>query len=89
MRRIMQDYLEHASPIWIINLPWSWRRDLQEDLRQLRVLQLTVSTEGSEYKKEIFDFIQTLIDKGLAYASEGTFYFDGKHWTHSRIYIAM
>ncbi len=45
-------------------------------MQSLGVLQPTVSTKGSDYKEKIIAFIQTLVDKGLAYANEGSVYLD-------------
>jgi cysteinyl-tRNA synthetase len=88
MRRIMQDYFGYAVCFIVsepdlddkldLNLAKSYEQELQKDLQSLGVLQPTVSTKGSDYKEEIIAFIQILVDKGLAYASEGSVYLDSQ-----------
>ncbi len=50
--------------------------DYVENLAALGVTQIDVMPKATEHMQQIIDFIQQLVDKGFAYASEGDVYFE-------------
>lgn len=52
-----------------------------DDMKALGVELPDMMTRVSEYVKEIVDFIQVIVDKGFAYESEGSVYFDVDKFT--------
>ena len=60
-----------------VSLPRHWEEEFHKDMADLNVLPADVITRVSEYVPEIADFIQVIIDRGFAYATErGNVYFD-------------
>ena len=47
-----------------------------EDMALLNILPCDILTRVSQYVPEIVNYIQKIIDNGLAYASNGSVYFD-------------
>lgn len=57
-------------------LPRHWESEFHKDMDSLNVLRPNVLTRVSEYVPEIVDYIQKIIDRGLAYEAGGSVYFD-------------
>lgn len=53
-----------------------WESEFHKDMDALNVLRPNVLTRVSEYIPEIIEFVQKIIDNGLAYESNGSVYFD-------------
>ncbi|KAK0159588.1 hypothetical protein PV327_010684 [Microctonus hyperodae] len=53
-----------------------WENEFHKDMDLLNVQRPNVLTRVSEYVPEIIDYIQKIIDNGLAYESNGSVYFD-------------
>lgn len=54
-----------------------WENHFNEDMRKLNVLPPTITTRVSEFIPQNVDFVQKLVEKGLAYPTEdGSVYFD-------------
>ena len=53
-----------------------WEAEFHKDMDALNVLPPDVLTRVSEYVPEIIEYIQKIIDNGLAYESNGSVYFD-------------
>lgn len=51
-------------------------QDFHEDMLKLGVLPPTIVTRVTDYMDEIIQYIQVIVDKGLAYESNGSVYFD-------------
>ncbi|KAF0301106.1 Cysteine--tRNA ligase, cytoplasmic [Amphibalanus amphitrite] len=58
------------------DLPRHWEGEFHADMEALNVLPANVVTRVSEYVPEIVDYIQKIIDNGMAYESQGSVYFD-------------
>lgn len=54
--------------------------EYRKDADSLRVREANVHPKVSENMAEIVDFVQALVDKGLAYAVDGDVYFDVKNY---------
>ncbi|XP_045492463.1 cysteine--tRNA ligase, cytoplasmic [Colias croceus] len=64
-----------------------WENEYHKDMKALNILPPDVLTRVSEYVPQIIEFIQKIIDNGLAYESKGSVYFnvsefDGKDKHH-------
>ena len=57
-------------------LPRFWEEKYHEDMEALNILPADCLTRVSEYVPENVDFIQKIIDRGFAYESNGSVYFD-------------
>ncbi|PSP27988.1 cysteine--tRNA ligase [Halobacteriales archaeon QH_2_65_14] len=54
----------------------SYIRDIIRDMRSLNLLRAEVYPRVSEHVPEIVDLVETLVDRGYAYESSGSVYFD-------------
>ncbi len=54
----------------------SYIRDILRDMRSLNLLRAEVYPRVSEHVPEIVDLVETLIERGYAYESNGSVYFD-------------
>jgi cysteinyl-tRNA synthetase len=59
-----------------LQLSQQFEAEFHEDMRQLGVLQPNVVTRVTEYMDEIVKYIDTILQKGFAYESNGSVYFD-------------
>ncbi|XP_065085551.1 cysteine--tRNA ligase, cytoplasmic [Ochlerotatus camptorhynchus] len=57
-------------------LPRYWEDEFHKDMNALNVLSPDVLTRVSEYVPQIVEYIQKIIDNGLAYEANGSVYFD-------------
>ena len=57
-------------------LPRYWEEEFHKDMADLNVLPVDCLTRVSEYVPEIVDFIQKMVERGYAYESNGSVYFD-------------
>ena len=57
-------------------LPRYWEEMYHKDMENLNILPANCLTRVSEYVPEIVDFIQKIIERGYAYESNGSVYFD-------------
>uniref|UniRef100_U5EX84 Cysteine--tRNA ligase, cytoplasmic n=1 Tax=Corethrella appendiculata TaxID=1370023 RepID=U5EX84_9DIPT len=57
-------------------LPRYWEDEFHKDMNALNVLSPDVLTRVSEYVPQIVQYIQKIIDNGLAYEANGSVYFD-------------
>ncbi|XP_030387244.1 cysteine--tRNA ligase, cytoplasmic [Scaptodrosophila lebanonensis] len=57
-------------------LPRYWEDQFHNDMRSLNILPPDVLTRVSEYVPQIIQFIQRIIENGLAYAANNSVYFD-------------
>ncbi|OWP04337.1 hypothetical protein B2J93_9405 [Marssonina coronariae] len=53
-----------------------WEADFMEDMDALNVMRPDVVTRVTTYVPQIVDFVKKIVDKGFAYESEGSVYFD-------------
>jgi cysteinyl-tRNA synthetase len=53
-----------------------WENDFMEDMEALNVMKPDVLTRVTEYVPQIVDFVNTTVQKGFAYESDGSVYFD-------------
>ncbi|XP_044761847.1 cysteine--tRNA ligase, cytoplasmic [Coccinella septempunctata] len=58
------------------SLPRHWEQEFHNDMDALNVLRPNVLTRVSEYIPEIISYIVKIIDNGMAYAANGSVYFD-------------
>lgn len=58
------------------SLPRFWENEFHRDMELLNVRVPDVLTRVSEYVPQIVTFIEKIIDNGLAYAANGSVYFD-------------
>merc|ERR1712226_25926 len=65
-----------------------YERDYFEDMKNLGIEMPDVLTRVTEYVPEIVTFVQTLIDKGVGYESNGSVYFDVDKFTSKGHYYA-
>ncbi|QQP32344.1 CysteinetRNA ligase_ cytoplasmiclike [Caligus rogercresseyi] len=59
-----------------VDLPKHWEEMYHRDMKSLNILPPDALTRVSEYVPEIVSFIEGIIDKGYAYPSNGSVYFD-------------
>lgn len=57
-------------------LPKYWEEEYHKDMEALNVLPADCLTRVSEYVPEIVTYIETIIERGYAYHSNGSVYFD-------------
>lgn len=58
------------------SLPRYWEEEFHKDMLALNVLPADVITRVSEYVPEIVDYINGIIERGLAYEANGSVYFN-------------
>ncbi|KAL4703377.1 hypothetical protein ACJJTC_011166 [Scirpophaga incertulas] len=58
------------------SLPRYWENEFHKDMKALNVLPPDVLTRVSEYVPQIIQFIEKIIQNGLAYESNGSVYFN-------------
>lgn len=63
-----------------------WENDFFEDMKALNVELPDSITRVSEFVEQIKKFIQVLINRGYAYESNGSVYFDTKNYRESHAY---
>lgn len=79
---VLSDWLDsqHARSVTdnaiFASLPRYWEEEFHKDMAALNVLPADVLTRVSEYVPEIVDFINKIIERGLAYQANGSVYFD-------------
>ena len=59
--------------------------EFHEDMELLGVDKPNVLTRVTEYMEEIVEYIETIIQKGYAYASNGSVYFDVEAFSKSKV----
>lgn len=70
-------------------LPRYWENEFHKDMEALNILPPDVLTRVSEYVPKIVSYIEQIISNGLAYASNGSVYFDvGKFDSQAQHYYA-
>merc|ERR1719147_606423 len=57
-------------------LPRHWENEFHKDMTDLNVLPADCLTRVSEYVPEIVAYTQKIVDRGFAYESNGSVYFD-------------
>ncbi len=67
------DSKEHS--IWT-DVTQYWENDFMSDMDALNVMKPDVITRVTEYVPQIADFVTTVVQKGFAYESDGSVYFD-------------
>ena len=65
----------HEQKIDFRELATKYEHEYNEDMRKLGVPEPDIVTRVSEFIPEVVDYIQVLIDKGVAYAAGGSVYF--------------
>jgi len=79
---LFSDWLDkhHGSEITensiFSELPKYWEQEYHKDMEDLNVLPADCLTRVSEYVPEIVSYIETIIERGYAYHSNGSVYFD-------------
>lgn len=63
-----------------------YEREFLEDMKELGVRPPDVLTRVTEYIPEIIGFVQKILDNKLAYASNGSVYFDTKEYLKTHTY---
>lgn len=58
------------------SLPRYWEEEFHKDMAALNVLPADVITRVSDYVPEIVDYINRIIERGLAYEANGSVYFN-------------
>ncbi|XP_045483000.1 cysteine--tRNA ligase, cytoplasmic [Harmonia axyridis] len=58
------------------SLPRHWEEEFHKDMDTLNILKPDVLTRVSEYIPEIISYIEKIIKNGMAYAANGSVYFD-------------
>jgi len=53
-----------------------WEKQFMQDMEDLNVMPADVLTRVTEYVPQIVDFVDKIIQKGFAYETEGSVYFD-------------
>lgn len=71
------------------DLARKWETAFLEDMENLSVRQPTVLTRVSEHLPEIIEFIERLIEKGIAYTKSGSVYFDTREFKKSHEYAKL
>ena len=64
-----------------------WENDFFEDMKALKVDLPDMITRVSEFVPEIINFIQKIIDRGYAYESNGSVYFDIEAYRKSEKHV--
>jgi cysteinyl-tRNA synthetase len=60
-----------------------------KDMKALNVKMPNNITRVTEYIPEIITFIEKIINRGYAYLSNGSVYFDTKHYSNSHVYCKL
>ncbi len=59
-----------------LELSQQYEQEFHEDMQSLGIQPPTIVTRVTDYMEEIINYIQVIVDKGLAYGSHGSVYFD-------------
>ena len=78
---VAKDPTAVADPDWTVQdgylaLAHAFEAEFMEDMRLMGVARPDALTRVSEYTEKIVQYIQTIIDRGYAYESNGSVYFD-------------
>lgn len=79
---VVSDWLDSKSGMTVTenaifaSLPRYWEEEFHKDMAALNVLPADVITRVSEYVPEIVDYINRIVERGLAYPANGSVYFD-------------
>ena len=78
---VAKDPTKVADPDWTVQdgylaLAHAFEAEFMEDMRLMGVARPDALTRVSEYTEKIVQYIQTIIDRGYAYESNGSVYFD-------------
>lgn len=76
--KILTKAAEHDRPWW----EWvsTYEREFDRAYRTLAVLPPSVEPRATGHVTQMVDYMQRLIDAGMAYATEGSVYFDVQAW---------
>ncbi|KAM0343597.1 hypothetical protein ACHAPU_008348 [Fusarium lateritium] len=73
---LYKETIDTRDQTMFTDLTQSMEKLFMDDMDALNVLRPDVITRVTEYVPQIADFVKTIVDKGFAYESEGSVYFD-------------